>query len=762
MDYGTAAEDFRLKEISNQTSAGAIISQHNYTFTADSQIATWNRTFGLGTSPPAETFTFTYDLADRLTNGVLKNTSTGAVLADHQFIYDPLDNRVSIREQNSLKSGVFNDANQLTAENGGGKVRITGSVNKAGAGVTVAGKAAAVHPNGGFAVEVNAAEGANHLPLVVTEADGTVTTKYVDVVFDQAEPLIYTYDANGNLETVAKALTPTSPTNSYEWDAADQLVAMVRVISPSETRRTEFLYNGGGSRVGKKEFLNGSLQSELKYIYGGTGVLQERSVDGGTVLKTYTSRGELDYTTTPPTPRYFTRDHLGSVREVVADDGSLLARYDYKPYGERVLVSGTYEATKGFTGHDYLPEAGMILTRYRAYDPLTGRWLSPDPIEEAGGMNLYGYVLGDPINLYDPDGRNPYSTADEAAEVQNWWKPAAAAAASGAAGAIAPRAAEDAGAAYTAAMCGGIDLIPDLMSSPGDYAEDAAIGAVTGLATAGIFKAGGSIFKPILSRLKRHSSPPGCFVAGTLVMTENGQKPIEEVETGDNVWSYHQESKVWELRKVVDTYAIDYTGEIVTLTISGEDIVATGNHPIWVVEGESLISRTRVESEIGSHEHALTKDGRWVEARHLKNGDHLSLKGGGFVRLDSITSELRTVKVFNFHVEGNQNYTVSRLGVLVHNSSSMPSNKPPLKRIHSDETLRNDPTSSLDYQLTRSTDDIIESLAPNADTPLRAWPDGRIHDGNTRIKVLQDRGVDVDNLPRTEYNPPKFREPWED
>ena len=161
---------------------------------------------------PAETFTFDYDAADRLLEGAsLKNTSTGAVLADHRFIYDPIDNRVSIREGGKLRSGTFNNANQLTAETGGGKVRITGSVNKAGASVTVAGKAAAVHPKGGFAVEVDATEGANHLPLVVTEADGTVTTKYVDLVFDQAEPLLYTYDANGNLETVAPAATPTLP-----------------------------------------------------------------------------------------------------------------------------------------------------------------------------------------------------------------------------------------------------------------------------------------------------------------------------------------------------------------------------------------------------------------------------------------------------------------------------------------------------------------------------------------------------------------------
>ena len=41
------------------------------------------------------------------------------------------------------------------------------------------------------------------------------------------------------------------------------------------------------------------------------------------------------------------------------------------------------------------------------YDPTIGRWLSRDPIEERGGINLYGYVGNNPVNLIDPDGRHP-------------------------------------------------------------------------------------------------------------------------------------------------------------------------------------------------------------------------------------------------------------------------------------------------------------------------------------------------------------------
>ena len=144
--------------------------------------------------------------------------------------------------------------------------------------------------------------------------------------------------------------------------------------------------------------------AEEPTIYGETGVLQERSADGGTVLKTYAPHGEMDSTNGTAVPLYYTRDHLGSVREVVASDGSVSARYDYTPYGERSRVSGTYEAAKGYTGHDYHADSGLILTRYRAYDPQLGRWLSPDPIEESGGMNLHEYVDGDPVNGVDPLG----------------------------------------------------------------------------------------------------------------------------------------------------------------------------------------------------------------------------------------------------------------------------------------------------------------------------------------------------------------------
>ena len=85
----------------------------------------------------------------------------------------------------------------------------------------------------------------------------------------------------------------------------------------------------------------------------------------------------------------------------------------------------------------------------------------------------------------------------------------------------------------------------------------------------------------------------------------------------------------------------------------------------------------------------------------------------------------------------------------------------PLKRLHTDKTLENDPTSSLDSQRTRTTEDIVKSLEPGAKEPLRVKYDGTIMDGNTRQKVLEERGVETNKLPRVEWKETKIKEPWE-
>jgi len=74
---------------------------------------------------------------------------------------------------------------------------------------------------------------------------------------------------------------------------------------------------------------------------------------------------------------------------------------------------------------------------------------------------------------------------------------------------------------------------------------------------------------------------------------------------------------------------------------------------------------------------------------------------------------------------------------------------PPLQRIHSDETLESGVSRfSLAYWRQRKMEEIIESLRPGKSEALKAKPDGRILNGNVRVKILEERGFDVDSLER--------------
>ena len=70
---------------------------------------------------------------------------------------------------------------------------------------------------------------------------------------------------------------------------------------------------------------------------------------------------------------------------------------------------------------------------------------------------------------------------------------------------------------------------------------------------------------------------------------------------------------------------------------------------------------------------------------------------------------------------------------------------PPLKGLHVDSALSEAKTKELGRL---STEALRQSLLPGRRGSLKTRPDGTILDGHHRIKVLRDRGIDVDSLPR--------------
>ena len=76
---------------------------------------------------------------------------------------------------------------------------------------------------------------------------------------------------------------------------------------------------------------------------------------------------------------------------------------NYTPFGMDWQASGAYwgELKFRFSTKYYDEETGWYYYGYRYYDPVTGRWPSRDPIEEQGGINLYGFVSNDGVNRWD-------------------------------------------------------------------------------------------------------------------------------------------------------------------------------------------------------------------------------------------------------------------------------------------------------------------------------------------------------------------------
>jgi RHS repeat-associated protein len=98
----------------------------------------------------------------------------------------------------------------------------------------------------------------------------------------------------------------------------------------------------------------------------------------------------------------FMTDALGSTIGLVNSSGSIVGSYTYAPFG-KTTASGSANQPFQFTGRENDAD-GLYYYRARYYNPLFQRFIAQDPIEFAGGINLYGYVDNAPTEKSDPSG----------------------------------------------------------------------------------------------------------------------------------------------------------------------------------------------------------------------------------------------------------------------------------------------------------------------------------------------------------------------
>ena len=298
-----------------------------------------------------------------------------------------------------------------------------------------------------------------------------------------------------------------------------------------------------------------------------------------------------------------------------------------------------------YRGYIFDEETGLYYLRSRYYNPNLCRFINADDVESLGadgdinGYQLFIYCMNDPVNNRDEAG---------SWSLPHWAK-------------VAISAALIVGAAVVATVAtGGVAC----------FAAGAAIGAAKGAVSGAI---GGAVTGAIQSRIETGSwdgaleaavdgaadgflggaiggfitggiTSKHCFVAGTLIHTEDGLVPIEEIKPDQLVWAEDPETGERALKRVVCLFRNEKY-ELVYLQVKGETITTTVGHPFFV-QGKG-----------------------WVAAKELVVGDKLELLDGGEAYIDAATTEelVDPVKVYNFEVEDFHTYFVGTISILVHN-----------------------------------------------------------------------------------------------
>jgi RHS repeat-associated protein len=229
----------------------------------------------------------------------------------------------------------------------------------------------------------------------------------------------YTFDSAGN--------TTKGPGSTFVYDGDNNQVE----IWNGTQRVGEYWYDGEGKRVKKKAYQNGQVTETTVFVYDASGRLV----------------GEYSTLLNPsPQVSYLTEDYLGSPRINTNENGAVISRHDYRPFGEEISSSQRastlgYTADdnrKQFTGYERDDESGLDFAQARYSNSTLGRFTSPDPFKIVAEVqqdddkkarsklaaylskpqqwNRFVYTINNPLKYTDPTGEVIYLTGDTVAE----------------------------------------------------------------------------------------------------------------------------------------------------------------------------------------------------------------------------------------------------------------------------------------------------------------------------------------------------------
>ena len=387
----------------------------------------------------------------------------------------------------------------------------------------------------------------------------------------------------------------------------------------------EHIYHLSGTQVLSEEWTENGVQHLLIYIYDVSGAPIGMAYRDSTYVS-----GDFDI-------YLFAKNIQGDILYIYNTSGTRLVTYTYDAWGNVTTSYSNGGASTAarhnpfrYRGYYYDTETGFYYLNSRYYDPSVGRFLNADGQLNGTilGYNLFAYCESNPIMWYDPYGYAVNSLFSD----ERLFSSSFSSSLLGGGGSI-----FSSSYIYNDIYHTEINPTYDAWSRMQAYDE--------------WFWSSGLNFNSTLYNPAHNATSDSsygnsaCFVAGTLVETENGSLPIEVVEVGMRVYSHDPVSGKTELKEVVRTFVRE-SDELVHIKVNGEEIICTNEHPFYSpVKG-------------------------WTSAIDIRAGDILVMLNSEYVVVEQVQHELLETPetTYNFEVADFHTYYVGKNPVLVHNT----------------------------------------------------------------------------------------------
>ncbi len=192
---------------------------------------------------------------------------------------------------------------------------------------------------------------------------------------------------------------------TYGWNGENRLIS-----AENGDTRLEFSYDYMGRRFEKKVYTANVLTKHEKFVYDGYKLIQVLdALNSDAVTMAFAWHPESTGLDTPFSMTYdgetyyYVTDGNKNVMSLIDAAGTKAAEYVYDPFGRLLSSTGSLAEINPFrfSSEYHDDETGLVYYNYRYYSPELGRWISRDPIEEEGGVNLYAMVGNNPVNRWD-------------------------------------------------------------------------------------------------------------------------------------------------------------------------------------------------------------------------------------------------------------------------------------------------------------------------------------------------------------------------